>query len=210
MREDAYYAVVDPTDNSPAKRNAAIEEAKRAEKKYLVCRESDCELIDSETTIDAYIGQMLEYDLGVITYGFHKKNRVFSRTNPMAVYHIYGDREEYFSRGVCKGFFIVDLDKLGDLKFEESLKVADFELFLQEAAAKKLIPFNGFYFDIPKSWEAFKEAHDEFSLEDINLRRKNEEEDAKWMKEHDKKIVFETNLDKLSNFLVDHWRNKCQ
>ena len=210
MRADIHVEIVDPTSNIGVVRNAAVTTARVAGKKYLLFRESDCEPIDAESTIDKYITQMTEYDLGVITYGFHKKNRVFDRANPMAIYHIYGDREEYFSRGVCKSFIVIDLEKLGELKFNEELKTADFELFLQEATEKRLIPINGFYFDIPKSWDEFKPITEkEKTPNEINERRSQEEADANWLKDHDKRIVFESNLDKLSSFLVDHWRNKC-
>ena len=210
MRSDVYEQVVEPQLNTGSTRNSAVSAARSAGKRYLLFRETDCEPIDIDSTVEKYVAQMLEYDLGVITYGFHKKNRVFDRANPMAIYHIYGDREEYFSRGVCKSFVVIDLERLGDLKFNEELKTADFELFLQEASEKNLIPINGFYFDIPKSWEEFKLTDEkEKTLEEINEKRSQEEADANWLKEHDKKIVFESNLDKLSSFLVDHWRNKC-
>lgn len=193
--------VIKADTNIAKSKNMIIKKARELGAEYLFMLEDDV-LIKDPLVFDYYLDKMEKYGLGMINYGFNKaSNRVLKTIpNPSMIVKINENgEEEYFSRFPSSTLLILDLKKVEEL-FNENLLLYENEEFFQRCSQKGHHPFNGFYFDLPKSWQYFESTNEE------TMRVKNTallNEDNKRMKEAKINIQYELDATKLLKFLQE-------
>lgn len=121
---------------------------------YILFKNTELEVLNPNAT-NIYIEKMEKYDLCCIFYGFtNPSNSVLGKINYAMEVTVDDATVERFVRFSAFDYVIIDNRKEIPL-FDDRFKALDFNLWLQECAEKKLIPFNGIYFDIENSFEMF-------------------------------------------------------
>lgn len=169
---------------------------------YVVFHNTDIGIIQNNVA-DLYIKKMQQYDLSCIFYGFSNPfNQVFNNPNYAMEVVVDDVNVERFVRFAIFDYVVIDNRK--DLpKFRTEFQYLDFNLWLQECAKTKLIPFNGIYFEIENSYNMFTKEST-LNKECIELRNN----DAKIMKEMNIELQFDNSADNVFKFLKSKKENK--
>lgn len=147
--DNVYLIKGDP--NVAKSRNNIIDKARELNGDYLVMIDDDI-IISNMEIIDSYISKLKEYDLGVIFYGYGSNiNKALSKPNPLFSIKVGEGKNEIFNRLPSSSLFVIDLNK-NKLKFDEDLIILEFDAYIANCFKEKLIPFNGFYFDVENSY----------------------------------------------------------
>lgn len=138
-----------------ASKNKIIQKARELGGDYLFLIEDDVTIVNPEV-FNLYIAKMQKYNLGTIFYGFHESHsRVCGGVpNPCSIVRTSATEEEYIVRTPCDAVIGIDL-KTNNLLFDERVQRLEFTEYIVRVKKANLIPFNGFFIDIPKSWEYF-------------------------------------------------------
>lgn len=190
---------IDPHANISKSKNKIIDFAKEKypKAKYLFIIEDDV-IVKDNSIFDKYIELMEKYELGVVFYGFDRTNTLFKKPNPGLAVTVSKEGEEvWFNRFPCTSVIGFDLEK-NNVKFNENLMMIEIDVYMQECANAKLIPYNGFYFDIQDSFKYFER-------QDIPTERLKTREaiamDKKVLMDSKFEIVIESNADGLMKLL---------
>lgn len=146
--DNIYHILAD--SNVAKSKNNIIKKAKELQGDYLFIIEDDIKILNTEI-FNLYISKMQEYNLGVIFYGYGGKlNRALNKPNPIFKIKVGEDREEWINRYPVSSFCCIDLNN--DILFNESMLLLEFDVYIYSCYKANKIPFNGFYFDIPNSY----------------------------------------------------------
>jgi hypothetical protein len=167
---------------------------------YVVFKNKNLQILDS-SIIDRYVEKMSEYDLCCMFYAFNdRSNMVLDNVVNYAMeLTVADDKKEYFVRFPAFDYVVVDIRK--DVpKFREDLAMLDFNIWLQDCVEKKLLPFNGIYFELEDSSLAFAKNSSKLKIDDAAIKNA----DMKKIKESGATLKFDNNADDVFNYL----RNK--
>lgn len=147
----------------------------KKEHRYLFLENEDIEILNVDV-FQKYIELMEKLNIPVAFYGFYKlSNRLFNgKPNPIINVKINDDRVAV-NRTATEGLICIDLEKIGDTRFNTKYKNARLQIFLYELSVKNLIPFYGLYFDIKDSYKYFEEVTDitKVLIQEANETKKN-------------------------------------
>ena len=181
-------------------KNKILQKAIDLKGDYLFLMEDDLALTKTEI-VDEYVALMKKYELGFCFYGFNNQNIVFKRPNPSVLCHNTSDGKNVICvRFPCDGFLVFDLSKIKDMRFNKSLQALELHEFLLQCVEEKLIPFNGFYFDVDKSYEAFENLQLPPSRIVTNELIKADET----IMQSKHSLDIENNVDKFLKYVVEH------
>jgi hypothetical protein len=193
---------IDAFQNIAKSKNKIINFVKEMKKyDYLFIIEDDV-IVKDTTIFQKYVDIMVKYDLGTIFYGFDKVNTLFDKVpNPGLIVTVSkdGKEEAWFNRFPCTSVIAFDL-KRNDIKFNDNLLMIEMDVYLQDCANEKLIPYNGFYFDVPESWKYFERQ--DVPSERIKTREMIDQ-DKKYLADEGINLVIESNADGLIQLLKD-------
>lgn len=152
---DPRLVYVESSSNVAASKNLLINSANELGASYLFIIEDDV-IVKDVSVFEKYIELMEKFKTGVVFYGFDRSNRILEgKPNPCIIIKLNEQGDElYANRHCCTSVFGIDLKNNKEL-FDPNILVMEHEEYLQRCADKKILPFNGFYFDIPRSWEYF-------------------------------------------------------
>lgn len=184
----------------PKSKNMIIEKAKELESDYLVLMEDDLIFTDI-SIISKFIDKMEEFNLGMMFYAYHSRNNVaFGKPIPCLEISYSKEEKETFSRLPCTALLVIDMKKNQEL-FREDLKTVYFDEYLQRCKDKKFIPFNGFFFDIEKSFEHIKRTDDPTLFVPTNADIEN---DRRLMQANKIELKIDNNFNEVKTFLFNH------
>jgi hypothetical protein len=148
--------VIDAVQNIAQCKNKIIDKATELKANYLCIVEDDIILKDS-TIANKYIEMMGTYDLGIAMYSFDNTNRAMGSPNPSLKIKLDEDGNHiWVARQSCSSFWVIDLSRAPILMFDEKSVLVESDIYLNCAADVKLIPFYGFYIDLPNSNQYFE------------------------------------------------------
>ncbi|MBW3020705.1 hypothetical protein KY334_05390, partial [Candidatus Woesearchaeota archaeon] len=89
-------------------------------------------------------------------------------------------------------------------KFDENFNALEFNEYLKRCKEFKLVPFNGFYFDVLDSWKYFGYTNGKDSKPKI-LDKMLIEADKKYVEQNKEKLtlVMENDANKILNYLIE-------
>ena len=148
---------------------------------------------------------MQKHNLGVIFYGYHgMSNRVLNHTpNPAVIVKIDQDHNQTFIRVPDDAVVGIDV-RLNHQRFDEKFNVLEFNEYLKRCKQFKLVPFDGFYFEVEDSWKSFGYTKEK-PLPKI-MDRKLVEQDQKYVADNREKLtlVMSTNANELLDYMSDY------
>jgi hypothetical protein len=163
--------VLNCKDKTVAKaKNEILTLAKKDGYDFVFIIEDDCVVKDS-SVYQEYIDTMEKFNLGYINYGFGREtNVIFGIPNPAVVL----DSQHYakcyvFNRMPYSMLACFDLNKNEEL-FDESYSMIELKEYMVRLQEKGIIPFLGFYMDIPNSHEKIEHYdYKRIRLSDIRM-----------------------------------------
>ena len=195
--KDVHYLTASP--NVAECNNMILEKARELKSDYLFVLEDDMVVTDG-TVFQRYVDLMKQYELGVVFYGFNNMNQVLdARPNPCVMVRVNEAGDECMCiRTPCSGVTGIDLNRNKET-FDDKLTTMEFQDYIVQCSKGGLVPFIGFYFDIPKSFDCFKRTNSEkeriISNELLQVDQARMDEKGK--------VEIEVNIDKLLKYLVE-------
>ena len=195
-----YTYEVDSTTTIAALKNQAIDDAKGYQ--YLFIIENDLKIKNLDI-FRHYINLMNDYQLGVVFYGYYGcTNRVLhDLPNPAVKVRKSEFHAQQLVRVPSDTFIGIDLSK-NTQKFNSEFQVWEFNEFLKRCYEYKVLPFQGFYFDVNNSWEYF-DYIDGNPKPKISMTKETLEHDQKLVKDNEPKftLVFDGNANQIMEYI---------
>lgn len=191
--------------NIAKSKNDIIKAARECGYDYLVLMEDDISIIDPAATTQRYIEAMKRFGLGLMFYSYHKGNNCVMDgvKNTGIITKISEEEELHFCRFPCGAFMVIDLVNNQEL-FDEDLVCLELEEYCQRCANEKIVPFNGFFLDLPDSETLFR-------VTDRTKNRIKTKEavdlDKKSLGEKKLELKLASNADELINWIVEKLKN---
>jgi hypothetical protein len=204
IKEDCKYSTIVADQNVAKCKNDIIKKAKDLNADFLFIVEDDV-IINDKIVFEKYIKLMQEYELGVVYYGYDGTNTILNGIpNPSLIIKLNDDGKELFiNRYICSSIVGIDLNNNKEL-FNENLLTLEHEEYFSKCAKNKIIEFEGFFFDIEQSWIYFDRIDcAKERIQTVELAK----QDNAYLKEDGFKITYETNADKLLNYLAEKYNN---
>lgn len=158
----------------PAKINRFFDKEKNG--KVIVC------VADHPTSTEAeekYSELLDAYELGLAFYPYSEAvpfvNIVIGRKNPISEIRLLSGQYIDVARFINLGWIMFDLDRLGDLRFNENLKAMFFDDFFNRCVATGNLPSNGMFIDVHQSWNYFQK----YRKSPINIIKEDLEKESK-------------------------------
>lgn len=143
-------------ENIAKAKNVIINSAREIGATHLFIIEDDIAVKDI-SVFEKYVELMNTFDIGLTFFGYTNANMVLDgKPNPCIIVKIDQSGSEICcNRHCCSAVFGIDLER-NKLMFNEELLVMEHEEYLQRCTDAGVIPFNGFYIDLPESWKYFE------------------------------------------------------
>lgn len=182
--------------NVAASKNKIIQKAKELNGDYLFIIEDDIKILNTEI-FNLYISKLEEHNLGVIFYGYgNKLNTALNKPNPLFKIKVGENREEWFNRYPVSSLVCINLHN--NISFDETLLLLEFDVYMYEAFKNKNIPFNGFYFEVPNSYDYIEKLN--YPTERIKTQELIQK-DKNILKQKNIELKLDGNADPIVNYL---------
>jgi hypothetical protein len=198
-----YEVVILSDENNAVNKNKILDIYKDKKVKYLFLKEAAIKVED--IVFEEYIKLMEKYDIPCVFYGYTKDNILFNGVpNPMARCKTK-DGYILLTRYPGKSLIGIDLEKIGDRRFDENLKELDMELYLFQLAMDKLLPSYGFFIDINNPWEHIENLNKEtdLNIEEYNKEIQRIEKDKKYLQENNIVLTSSLDLDNIIKYVLE-------
>ena len=191
-------------DNSLAKyKNDAIKYARKNKYEYVFLIENDI-VIKNNHIFDEYIALMDKYDLGMVFYGYYGPMNYAMNNIPNPALSVKdGDTHiQDFIRIPIDAFIGINLNK-NDLLFDVKFHVMEFNEYLKRCGESKIIPFDGFYFEVVKSYDMI--GYCSQGILPKNITKENIESDNKYVKDNGEKFILKmsSNVNEVLDYLKE-------
>jgi len=183
-------------------KNEAIKDAEK-EYDFLFMLDDDI-LVNSKDIFNKYVDLMLKYQTGVVYYGYYGNiNRVLHNIPNPAVKVKNNEEYQFLNRMTSDAVVGIDL-KRTNIKFDENYNIMEFNDFLKRCYDFKVVPMNGFYYDVNESWKYFSYVDGEH-LKKRNITKENLESDYKYVEAEKVKrtLVFDDDVTKILKHITD-------
>jgi len=182
--------------NIAASKNLILNHAIQLRYDYCFIIEDDVKVVDN-TSFEKYINLMEFFNLNFVMYGFDGTNTVLkSKPNPALTLTSPTTNNTFLvNRFPCSSVmgFKVSADMV---LFDERLQMLETEYYALDSFKRKLIPFNGFYFDLNNSWNYFSRT------DDVKLRQKTNDLVRIDVDTRKEKIDVSNNIDEVMTYVI--------
>lgn len=191
------------TENVYATKNVAINLAREKGAKYLFLIE-DCVIVKDCSVFEQYVDLLKKWDALYASYSFCGPfNRVMnSKPNPGVILTTdWGVL--HFGKHFCDKFMVINVEKLGAERFNESMDSLSREEFSNRVKQKALQPFNGFFFDVIDSWKYFEDDIAAGTYFNPKIFQENAVKDSKYLKENNIELKIDFSVDTLVQWVKE-------
>lgn len=178
-KEDIQEYEYDETKTLAYVKNQAIKYARKKKYNFIFLIEDDV-LIKDINIFQKYIDLMFKYHIGVVYYGYYSNmNRVLENIPNPAVKVKIDNEQQMLLRVSNDSFIGIDLLRNTQL-FDETFKMLEFNEYLRRCFEYKIIPFQGFYFEVEDSYKYFEYVNGH-PVPKKNFNKENIESDKKYI-----------------------------
>lgn len=146
--EELYVYTPEEGEYDTVSKNKMLTYARSVDATYLFIIEDNI-AVKTKKVFKKYIDLMNKFGIGLTMFGFDTYNMRFGVHNP--VLEVETDKTDCisFNRTHTRGVMGFDLDRNGVL-FQEDFKYQGTSIYVKQCVALGVIPFVGFYLDIPE------------------------------------------------------------
>jgi len=183
-------------ENNAAKKNEFIKAAREKGDDYIFIHQDDIEILPNITIFEQYCKLMEDYKTSLVFYGFYKQdNRLFNGfPNPSINIKISDTESLQIHRRISRALIGICL-KNNETLFNENLKVYELEEYIRTIELEGKLPLgNGFFLDVPMSWESIHVKEGNFP---VAYTAEMIEADKKYFTDNKINFSVESNVDAL-------------